>query len=57
MLLYFHSKNEINKITSQVFFKLFVKLFGNSYSAELFSDAYLEPSRKSTMGAFFFESS
>ena len=27
MLLYFHRKNEINKIASQVSFKLFVKLF------------------------------
>ena len=52
MLLYFLRKNGINKIASQVSFKLFVKLFYNSCSVELLSEPYLEPSRKSAMELF-----
>ena len=52
MLLYFHRKNGINKIASQVSFKLFVKFFNNSCSVELLSEPYLEPSRKSAMELF-----
>ena len=52
MLLYFHRKNKINDFSIQVFFKLFVKLLDNSYFAELLYEAYLEPSRRSTMERF-----
>ena len=41
MLLYVHWKNEINKISSQVSFKLFMSFFDKNYSAELLSEAYL----------------
>ena len=48
MLLYFHRENEINNISSQASFKFFDK----SYFAEVLLEAYLEPSRTSTMELF-----
>ena len=41
MLLYVHWKNEINKTSTQVSFKLFMSFFDKNYSAELLSEAYL----------------
>ena len=41
MLLYFHWENEINKVSSQVSFKLLVKLFWKQLFLELLSEAYL----------------
>ena len=41
MLLYFHWENEINKVSSQVSFKLLMKLFWKQLFLELLSEVYL----------------